>query len=59
MNIFDVHIKNGEVIDGTGAPKFKSDIVIDKGKYRVFPAENGEWDPQKIIFYLTLKQNIR
>ena len=32
MNIFDIHIKNGEIIDGTGAPKFKSDIVIDKGK---------------------------
>ena len=43
MNIFDVHIKNGEVIDGTGAPKFKSDIVIDKGKIiGVFPAENGD-----------------
>ena len=43
MNIFDVHIKNGEVIDGTGAPKFKSDIVIDKGKIiGVFPPENGD-----------------
>ena len=43
MNIFDVHIKNGEVIDGTGAPKFKSDIVIDKGKIiGVFPSENGD-----------------
>ena len=29
MHTYDVHIKNGEVIDGTGAPKFKSDIVID------------------------------
>ena len=43
MNIFDVHIKNGEVIDGTGAPKFKSDIVINKGKIiGIFPAENGD-----------------
>ena len=24
---YDIHIKNGEIIDGTGAPKFKSDIV--------------------------------
>ena len=32
MHTYDVHIKNGEVIDGTGAPKFKSDIVIDNGK---------------------------
>ena len=43
MNIYDVHIKNGEIIDGTGAPKFKSDIVIDNGKIiGVFPAENGD-----------------
>ena len=32
MNTYDIHIKNGEVIDGTGAPKFKSDVIIDKGK---------------------------
>ena len=32
MNIYDVHIKNGEIIDGTGAPKFKSDIVIDNSR---------------------------
>ena len=43
MNIYDIHIKNGEIIDGTGAPKFRSDIVIDKGKIiGVFPAENGD-----------------
>ena len=53
MNIFDVHIKNGEVIDGTGAPKFKSDIVIDKGKIiGVFHAENGDVrDPSENHFY--------
>ena len=43
MHTYDVHIKNGEVIDGTGAPKFKSDIVIDNGKIiGVFPPENGD-----------------
>ena len=61
MNIFDVHIKNGEVIDGTGAPKFKSDIVIDKGKIIGFSLLKMVMCEihQKIIFYLTLKQNIR
>ena len=40
---YDIHIKNGEIIDGTGAPKFKSDIVIDKGKIiGIFPPENGD-----------------
>jgi N-acyl-D-amino-acid deacylase len=29
---YDLHIKNAEVIDGTGAPKFKADIIVDKGK---------------------------
>ena len=43
MHTYDVHIKNGGVIDGTGAPKFKSDIVIDNGKIiGVFPPENGD-----------------
>ncbi|MDC0227956.1 D-aminoacylase [Alphaproteobacteria bacterium] len=43
MHIYDIHIKNGEIIDGTGAPKFKSDIVIDKGKIiGVFPPENAD-----------------
>ena len=57
MNIFDVHIKNGEVIDGTGAPKFKSDIVIDKGKIiGVFPAENGDVrDPSENHFLSNFK----
>ena len=40
---YDIHLKNGEIIDGTGAPKFKSDIVIDKGKIiGIFPPENGD-----------------
>ena len=40
---YDIHVKNGEIIDGTGAPKFKSDIVIDKGKIiGIFPPENGD-----------------
>ena len=57
MNIFDVHIKNGEVIDGTGAPKFKSDIIIDKGKIiGVFPAENGDVrDPSENHFLSNFK----
>ena len=43
MHIYDIHIKNGEIIDGTGAPKFKSDIVIDKGKIiGIFPPENAD-----------------
>jgi N-acyl-D-amino-acid deacylase len=29
---YDLHIKNAEVIDGTGAPKFKADIIVDKGR---------------------------
>ncbi|NPE08763.1 MAG: hypothetical protein GNW80_10825, partial [Asgard group archaeon] len=29
---FDVVIKNGRVIDGTGNPWFKADIGITKGK---------------------------
>ncbi len=43
MHVYDIHIKNGEIIDGTGAPKFKSDIVIDKGKIiGIFPPENAD-----------------
>ena len=39
---YDLHIKNGEVIDGTGAPKFKADIVVDKGKIiGVFNPDNN------------------
>ena len=54
MNIFDVHIKNGEVIDGTGAPKFKSDIVINKA-YRI-PEKKRI---QKFFIYLhPLRANI-
>ena len=48
MHIYDVHIKNGEVIDGTGAPKFKSDIVIDNGKIIItsngFSLREGSYD---------------
>jgi N-acyl-D-amino-acid deacylase len=29
---YDLHIKNGEVVDGTGAPRFKADVIVDKGK---------------------------
>ena len=43
MNTYDIHIKNGEVIDGTGAPKFKSDVIIDKGKIiGVFPSHHDD-----------------
>ena len=40
---YDLHIKNGEIIDGTGAPKFKADIVVDKGKIiGVFCPDNDD-----------------
>ena len=57
MHTYDVHIKNGEVIDGTGAPKFKSDIVIDNGKIiGVFPPENGDVrDPSENHFLSNFK----
>ena len=57
MHIYDVYIKNGEVIDGTGAPKFKSDIVIDNGKIiGVFPPENGDIrDPSENHFLSNFK----
>ena len=57
MHTYDVHIKNGEVIDGTGAPKFKSDIVIDNGKIiGVFPHENGDVrDPSENHFLSNFK----
>ena len=43
MNTYDIHIKNAEVIDGTGAPKFKSDVVVDKGKIiGVFPSNHDD-----------------
>ena len=43
MYKYDLHIKNGEVIDGTGAPKFKADIVVDNGKIiGVFCPENKD-----------------
>ena len=43
MNTYDILIKNGEVIDGTGAPKFKSDVIIDKGKIiGVFPSHHDD-----------------
>ena len=43
MNTYDIHIRNGEVIDGTGAPKFKSDVIIDKGKIiGVFPSHHDD-----------------
>jgi len=43
MNTYDIHIKNGEIIDGTGAPKFKSDVVVDKGKIiGVFPSNHDD-----------------
>ena len=57
MHTYDVHIKNGEVIDGTGAPKFKSDIVIDNGKIiGIFPPENGDVrDPSENHFLSNFK----
>ena len=57
MHTYDIHIKNGEVIDGTGAPKFKSDIVIDNGKIiGVFPPENGDVrDPSENHFLSNFK----
>ena len=43
MNTYDIHIKNAEVIDGTGAPKFKSDVVVDNGKIiGVFPSNQED-----------------
>ena len=60
MHTYDVHIKNGEVIDGTGAPKFKSDIVIDNGKIiGVFPPENGDVrDPSENHFLSNFKAKL-
>ena len=29
---FDVVIRNGTVVDGTGEPRFTADVAIDKGK---------------------------
>ena len=42
MHTYDVHIKNGEVIDGTGAPKFKSEIRQKTISYRIL-------EPNKLL----------
>ena len=58
MYKYDLHIKNGEVIDGTGAPKFKADIVVDNGKIiGVFCPENKDVrDPSENHFLSNFQQ---
>ena len=39
---YDIVIKNGTVIDGTGAPRFQADIGIADGKIKTIGVVNGE-----------------
>lgn len=35
--MFDILIRGGRIIDGTGAPAFSGDVAIAEGKLRIFP----------------------
>jgi len=47
-NMFDILIKNGRIIDGTGSPSYLSDVAIKDGKI-VKVARGIKGDAQKVI----------
>ena len=56
--MFDLLIKNGMIIDGTGAPRFKGDVAVKNGVIAKIAAEITE-PAEKVIDAEKCHQNIK
>ena len=51
MTDYDIHIKNGTIVDGTRAPKYRGDIWLKDGriKYQETVVDGFERAPEGLI----------